>query len=99
MLIVGASDDPRVLMTARTMPDGGLLICLDGDRQAAARATEAFARAGVGGRAHVMIGDPALFLRKVAGPFDLILTTGDHAARLGDALRQKLAPGGALKDL
>lgn len=99
VLIVGASEGERVLALARAVPADGLVICLEGDRRAAARAAELFRREGLGARVNVMIGDPALFIRKVAGPFDLIAAAGDLAARLDGPLRARLAPGGRILDL
>ena len=99
MLIVGASEGARVLALARDVPGDGLVICIEGDRRAAARAAEAFRLEGLGARVNVMIGDPALFLRKVAGPFDLIAEPADLPARLAGPLRAKLAAGGRILDL
>ena len=96
MLIVGDSAGRAALRLAHDVGSDGLLICLDGDRDAAGRAAGAFAREGLGGRASVMIGDPALFIRKVAGPFDLIVMRVDDAiaARVEPHLARLLAPGG-----
>ena len=96
MLIVGGSAGRAALQLARDVGPDGLLICLDGDRDAAERAADAFAREGLGGRASVMFGDPALFIRKVAGPFDLIVIRAGEpiAARVEPHLARLLAPGG-----
>lgn len=75
------------------------MICIDGDRQAAARAAARFEREGLARQVHIMIGEPALFVRKVAGPFDLILAEGDYAMRLSMQLHDKLATGGRILDL
>ena len=99
MLVVGASDDPRVMAAARALPDDGLLICLEPDRQAAARAAQAFDREGLARSANVMIGDPSLVARKVRGPFDLILTAAPPDARLSPQLEERLAPGGLIRTL
>ncbi|HEX6323335.1 MAG TPA: hypothetical protein VFZ36_06385 [Vicinamibacterales bacterium] len=99
VLVVGASGGERVIAAARRVPPDGLMICIDGDRQAAAEAVETFAREGLGGRVSVITGDPALFVRKVAGPFDLILTAGGCGGRLADQLRARLAPAGRILDL
>lgn len=88
-----------MLALARDLPDGGVLFCIEPDRAAAARAAEAFARAGFGDRAHILVGDPPLFIRKVAGPFDLIAVAPGHAARLAGRLEGKLAAGGRILDL
>lgn len=99
MLVVGRSDREGVLAAAKRLPADGLMICIDSDRQAAARAVAAFEREGLARRASVMVGEPALFLRKVAGPFELILAAGGHAIDLSEQLRAKLAPGGRILDL
>lgn len=101
VLVVGASDDERVRALARSLPPDGLMICIEGDRGAAARAVEAFAREGMEGRVSVMTGDPALFVRKVAGPYDLIAVAVDpvSAARIGGRLAAILAPGGRILPL
>ena len=99
MLVVGRSDREGVLAAARRLPADGLMICIDGDRHAAARAVASFDREGLGRRVSVMVGEPALFLRKVAGPFELILASGMAGIDLAEELRAKLAPGGRILDL
>jgi predicted O-methyltransferase YrrM len=96
VLIVGDSAGSVALRLAREVGTDGLLICLDGDRDAARRAAAAFANEGLGDRANVMPGDPALFIRKVAGPFDVIAIRVDDptAARVEPHLARLLAPGG-----
>ena len=99
MLVVGASDDPRVMAAARALPGGGLLICIEPDREAAGRAARAFEREGLSRCANVMIGEPSLVARKVSGPFDLILTAGAADARVSGQLESRLAPGGLIRTL
>jgi predicted O-methyltransferase YrrM len=95
---------PRVLALGVTGADdlagrvagSGMMIAIEADRRRADRARERFALAGVGERAHVMIGDPVLLLSKVAGPFDVIVVeaglSGDP--RVATRLASLLAPGG-----
>ena len=100
ILVVGRSDGAGVLALARTVGPDGRMICIEGDRAAAARATAVFARAGLRDRVSVMVGDPALFVRKVAGPFDLIDVQGaDDAARarVESHLARLLAAGGVVQ--
>jgi predicted O-methyltransferase YrrM len=100
VLVVGASETPAVLALARTLGAGGAMICIEPDREAAARAAAAFAREGLRHAVSVMIGDPALFIRKVAGPFDLIvIEVGSEGARerVESHLPRLLAPGGAVR--
>jgi predicted O-methyltransferase YrrM len=99
VLVVGASGGERVLAAARCVPDDGLMICVDGDRDSAREAAAAFAREGLGARVSIMTGDPALVVGKVAGPFDLILTAEGWGDRLAGALRARLAAGGRILDL
>lgn len=95
ILVVGESESAGVRALARALPDGGRLICLDGDRAAAARATAAFAADGLHDRVSVITGDPILFMRKVAGPFDLIVIAGAGAPRerIDAHLARLSAPG------
>jgi predicted O-methyltransferase YrrM len=101
ILIVGASEGEAVLALALALPPDGRMICIEGDRAAAARAVESFTREGLAGRVSVMTGDPALFVRKVAGPYDLIAVAVDPvaAARIGGRLASLLAPGGRILTL
>lgn len=97
--MVGASGGDRVLALGRDLGDAGVMFCIEPDRAAAARATDRFSREGLGDRVHVLVGDPPLFVRKVAGPFDLIVIAPGHAARLAGRLEGKLAAGGRILDL
>lgn len=83
---------------ARALPQGGMLITVELDPKRAARAKANFARAGVGERTSVMIGDAAVLLAKVQGPFDLIFQDGDKRQyeSLLDRLTALLRPGGLL---
>lgn len=94
-----ASAHDGLVERARALPPDGMLICIEGGRDAAARATAAFQAAGVAGRAHVMVGDPALFIGKVAGPFDVIVVCvdDDTAARVAPRLQRLLAPDGRIE--
>jgi len=83
---------------ARALPQGGMLITFEIDPRRAARAKANFARAGVAERTSVMIGDAALLLAKVQGPFDLIFQDGDKRQyeSMLDRLTALLRPGGLL---
>lgn len=83
---------------ARALPQGGMLITFEIDPKRAARAKANFARAGVAERTSVMIGDAAVLLAKVQGPFDLIFQDGDkhHYESMLDRLTALLRPGGLL---
>lgn len=83
---------------ARALPADGLLLTIEIDPDRAARARANFTRAGVGDRAHVLVGDAERLVAKVAGPFDLIFQDGDKLQYepLLDRLVALLRPGGVL---
>jgi predicted O-methyltransferase YrrM len=98
ILEIGTAIGYSTLWMARALPDDGLLISIErhADRAAAARAN--LARAGLAGRASVMVGDAARLLHKVSGPFDLVFQDGDkqqYEPSL-DRLVALLRPGGVL---
>jgi predicted O-methyltransferase YrrM len=83
---------------ARALPQGGMLITFELDPKRSARAKANFARAGVAERTSVMIGDAALLLEKVQGPFDFIFQDGDKRQyeSMLPRLTALLRPGGLL---
>src|SRR4051794_3571755 len=83
---------------ARALPAGGMLITMEKDQARAAIAKANFERAGVGDRVSIMVGDAALKIVKVAGPFDLIFQDGHKPLynTLLDPLVKLLRPGGLL---
>lgn len=80
------------------LPVDGMLITMEWNADRARMAKENFARAGLGGRVSVMIGDARLLVAKVAGPFDVIFQDADKAAYVPmlDRLVDLLRPGGLL---
>ena len=98
VLEIGTAIGYSTLWMATALPADGQLISLERDTERAARARAHATAAGVSERVHVMIGDAARFLHKIAGPFDLIFQDGDkpgYAAQL-DRLHDLLRPGGVL---
>lgn len=98
ILEIGTGIGYSAIWMARALPPGGLLITVEIDPARARAATANFARAGVGDRASVMVGDARRLVAKVAGPFDLIFNDGDkrqHQA-LHERLVSLLRPGGLL---
>jgi len=75
-------------------PDG-MLILMERDPERAEQARSRFASAGLDGRATVISGDPRRMLHKLAGPFDVIFCSDDHAP-LHLTLTSLLSPTGAL---
>jgi len=83
---------------ARALPADGMLITMEKDAGRAAIAKANFERAGVADKVSIMVGDAALKIVKVAGPFDLIFQDGHKPLynTLLDPLIKLLRPGGLL---
>lgn len=83
---------------AGALPPGGMLITMEKDEARAKIAKANFERAGVADRVSVMVGDAALKIVKVSGPFDLIFQDGHKPLynTLLDPLVKLLRPGGLL---
>lgn len=98
VLEIGAADGRSALRLARRLPEHGSLFSIESEPRRAAAARRRLAEAGFGERAHVIVGDPARMVHKVAGPFDVVLDAG-HRRRCGpllDRLVALLRPGGTL---
>jgi predicted O-methyltransferase YrrM len=80
------------------LPADGMLITLEKDPDRAQTAKRNFERAGLADRVSVIVGDAALKIVKVAGPFDLIFQDGHKPLynTLLDTLVGLLRPGGLL---
>jgi predicted O-methyltransferase YrrM len=98
VLEIGAGTGRRTLWLARSLPEDGGLLSIEIDPGRAATARRRLAGAGLGDRAHVIVGDAARMVHKVAGPFDVIVDAGDprQHGRLLDRLTALLRPGGVL---
>jgi predicted O-methyltransferase YrrM len=96
ILEIGTGDGEGTLVLAALLDADGLLITIEPDAALAAAARRRFAAAGFGDRISVIIGEPARFLHKIRGPFDLIVQRRPDAA-LGERLAGLLAPGGIMK--
>lgn len=98
ILEVGTAIGYSATCMALALPAGGQLLTMEMDAERAATARQNFARAGVDGTVHVIVGDAARFLHKVAGPFDLIFQDGSKQLYepLLDGLVGHLRPGGVL---
>lgn len=83
---------------AGALPPDGMLITMEKDEARATIAKANFARAGLADRVSVMVGDAALKIVKVAGPFDLIFQDGHKPLynTLLEPLVKLLRPGGLL---
>jgi spermidine synthase len=94
LLIGGAAPDAERL--AASLAPEAQVICFAADRAAAEAVRQALRQCRPDARVAVMLGDPALLVHKVSGPFDVILDAHrEPAARLA-RLRALLAEGGEL---
>ena len=98
VLEIGTANGYSALWLARSLPEDGGLISIEIDPRRAAMARTHLEDAGLGDRAHVIVGDAARMVHKVAGPFDVILNAGDKRQyeALLDRLTAVLRPGGLL---
>ena len=98
VLEIGTANGYASLWLARSLPDDGGLFSIEIDPRRAAMARAHLEAAGLGDRAHVIVGDPARMVHKVAGPFDVIFNAGDRRqyGPLLDRLAALLRPGGVL---
>jgi predicted O-methyltransferase YrrM len=98
ILEIGTAVGYSGIWLARALPRDGMLITMELDSQRADEARKNFERAGVAGRANVMVGDASRMLHKVSGPFDLIFQDGSKQlyVPLLDRLIELLRPGGLL---
>jgi predicted O-methyltransferase YrrM len=98
ILEIGTAIGYSGIWLARALPDEGMLLTMEMDPERARVARGNFERAGVGGRASVIVGDAQRMIAKVSGPFDLIFQDGDKHlyTPLLDRLHALLRPGGLL---
>ena len=97
-LEIGTAIGYSAIWIAGALPADGSLLTMEMDQGRAREARENLARAGVGDRVNVMVGDAKLLVSKVSGPFDLIFQDGDKHlyVPLLDRLVALLRPGGLL---
>lgn len=83
---------------AGALPHDGMLFTMEKDPERAAIAKANFQRAGLADRVSIIVGDAALKIVKVAGPFDLIFQDGHKPlyVTMLDPLVKLLRPGGLL---
>lgn len=92
LLIGGSAADAERL--AASMSDAGQVIAFATDRASADRLKHVFARHRI--TAAVMLGDPALLVHKVTGPFHVIVDAHPGHAQRRERLRGMLAAQGRL---
>jgi predicted O-methyltransferase YrrM len=94
ILEIGTDNGEATLAIATASADAHV-ISMEPDAAKAAVARRRFADAGLADRITVIIGEPARFLHKIRGPFDLIVQrTDDDSIR--ERLEGLLRPGGML---
>jgi predicted O-methyltransferase YrrM len=76
LLEIGTGHGESGICLTGALPPGCTLLTLEGDAHAAGVARANFARHGLADRINVVVGNPALLVNKVSGPFDLILQDG-----------------------
>ena len=98
ILEIGTAIGYSGIWLAQALPADGMLVTMELDEGRASEARDNFARAGVGSRVSVVVGDAQLKIAKVAGPFDLIFQDGAKKlySPLLDRLVGLLRPGGLL---
>jgi predicted O-methyltransferase YrrM len=97
-LLVGGAVADAERLAARLAP-AATVICFAPDRAAAEGVKKAITARARDARVSVMIGDPALLVHKVSGPFDLIALAADArsaAKKQRERLRAMLREDGEL---
>lgn len=97
ILEIGTGHGDVTLALAGLLPPDGLLITMEPDAPIATAARQRFGAAGFADRISVIVGEPARFLHKIRGPFDVIVRrVPDEAGTLRERLAPLLRPGGVL---
>jgi predicted O-methyltransferase YrrM len=98
ILEIGTAIGYSGIWLAGALSPGGMLVTIEANADRAKAARENFWRAGLADRATVIVGDAALMLAKLSGPFDLIFQDGDKRQYLPmlDRLVGLLRPRGLL---
>lgn len=98
ILEIGTAIGYSGIWLAGALPPGGMLFTMEKDPARAAAAKVNFEKAGVADRVSILVGDAALKVAKVSGPFDLIFQDGHKPLynTLLDKLVALLRPGGLL---
>jgi predicted O-methyltransferase YrrM len=94
ILEIGSGRGDATVLLAAALPADGLLIGMEADAGLAAEARERLRGAGYADRVSVIVGEPARFLHKVRGPFDVIVQHHHDLPR--EKVSALLRPGGML---
>jgi predicted O-methyltransferase YrrM len=98
ILEIGTGYGYSGIRLSRALAPEGMLFTIERDPARAATARQHFARAGLGSRVSVMVGEATRLVHKVAGPFDMIVQDGskDQYETVLDRLVGLLRPRGVL---
>lgn len=98
ILEIGTAIGYSGIWLAGALPADGMLFTMEKDPERARIAKTNFERAGLAGRAGIILGDAQVTINKVSGPFDLIFQDGHKPlyVTLLDRLVAMLRPGGLL---
>jgi predicted O-methyltransferase YrrM len=99
VLEIGSGTGRRSVRIARALPAEGLLITIEARSGCAQLARRLVARHGCASQVSLIVGDPARYLHKLAGPFDIVVQTASQATAPGtlhERLMKLLAPDGLL---
>ncbi len=94
-LLIGGAPPDAARLAARLGAEAQV-ICFAADRDAGDAVREVIRTCLPDARVSVMLGDPALLVHKVSGPFDVILDAHREGTARRDRLRALLAKGGEL---
>lgn len=89
ILEIGTRTGDVTVALAALIPATVPLITMEADASVAATARDRFNAAGLANQISVIVGDPARFLHKIRGPFDVIVRRVPDES---GALRERLTP-------
>ncbi|HYB93644.1 MAG TPA: class I SAM-dependent methyltransferase [Vicinamibacterales bacterium] len=94
ILEIGTGTGDKTIALAKQLRGGDMLLTMEADADKAAVARRRFAAAGFDTQVSVIVGDPARFLHKLRGPFDVIVLPDASGLRM--KVEALLAPRGVL---
>lgn len=95
VLVIGAAAQESAMAAQKFLAPDGMMIVMESDTARAAEMRRRLTSDGAGDRITVIGGDPQRMLRKLAGPFDVIICGAPYLS-LRPSLDKLLAPNGVL---